>query len=355
MKIKVILYSDEIHDAYNEFLKKSKKSMLFHSLSYRKFLKITFPDCEDYYFCAFKGKEIQAILPIFIKSGKYGKIANSLPFFGSHGGIIYRGDKINENCKIKLLDSLDKLCQLKDIVTCTIINTPFEKDESIYSLFKSDLYDERIGQITKLPECNDEFACEEKLLRLIHPKTRNHVRKAFKSNFKIVVNNSEESFNILYEIHKENILSINGKPKRKIIFKNIQEAFEPKKDYNIFTAVYNDRIVSSMLIFYHKNIVEYFCPATKSDFRDKNPLSGLIFSAMKDSILNKKSQYWNWGGTWLTQKSVYNFKARWGTIDYPYKYYIKTNSQFNKDEYSASDLDRNYENFYFMPYSLCKK
>ena len=328
MKIKVILYSDEIHDAYNEFLKKSKNSMLYHTLSYRKFLKKTFSDCEDYYFCAFKEKEIQAILPVFIKSGKYGRVVNSLPFFGSHGGIIYRGDEINEHCKIELLKSLDKLCHSKNIFSCTIINTPFEKDDSLYNIFRPDLFDTRIGQVTKLPTCKNEAVCEESLFKIIHSKTRNMVRKGFKSNFKILVNNSEESFNALFEIHQENILSVNGKPKKKKIFKNIREVFEPEKDYNIFTAEHNNKIVSSMLIFYHKNIIEYFCPATKSGYRDKNPLSALIFTAMKHSILNKNSLYWNWGGTWVSQKGVYFFKKRWGTTDYPYKYYIKNLLEF---------------------------
>jgi hypothetical protein len=354
MKVEIKLYTDELKNSYNNFLNISKNSMFYHSLSYRKFLKETFSNCEDYYFCAFIENEIHAVLPIFVQPGKFGNVLNSLPFFGSNGGIIYRGEKLNEVCKINLLKSLEQLCKMKKAFSCTIIDNPFEKDQSIYKLFNANLYEKRTGQITKLPVCENEVDCKEKLLKLFHSKTKAMIRKGLNSNFKIVVDNSLESFDSLFKIHRSNMLRIGGKHKKKIIFDTIFRVFKPNEEYRIYNAKYNDETISSLLVFYHKDMVEYFCPATELKFKDKQPLSVLIFMAMKDSILDKKSLFWNWGGTWLTQVGVYRFKSKWGTIDYNYNYHIKTFFDFKKNEYSANDLTQNYENFYTLPYSLCK-
>lgn len=354
MNVKIKLYSDEMEKLYINFLNSSNNSMFYHCLSYRKFLKEIFSDCEDYYICAFIGNEIFAVLPVFVKPGKFGNIINSLPFFGSHGGIIYRGDKINKFCEMSLLKYLEKLCKVKKVFSCTIIGTPFEKDQLIYKLFNPNLHDDRIGQITKLPICDDKIKCEESLFKLFHSKTRNSIRKGLKSNFKIICDNSLQSFENLYRLHKKNMEYIGGKAKKKDIFDTIFRVFKPNDEFNIYSALYDGVTISAILLFYHKGTVEYFCPATDLNFKNKQPLSVLIYKAMMDSVLNKKSLLWNWGGTWSTQKGVYFFKSRWGSSDYPYKYYIKTFFNFKKNQYSASQLNESYENFYSLPFSLCK-
>jgi len=355
MNIEIKLYTDDMEASYNNFLKASKISMFYHSLSYRKLLKKIFTDCEDFYFCAVDGEKIYAILPVFIKLGKFGNVINSLPFFGSNGGIIYIGEKLEKKIKLKLFKSLDELCKIKKAFSCTIIEPPFEKDKSIYKSFESNLIDTRIGQFTELPKSENELKCEENLFKIIHPKHRNSIRKGLKSNFEISIDNSKHSINEMYKLHGDNMRNIGGLSKKKIFFDNINSLFKPNDEYRIYIAKYNGELASSLLIFYYKDMVEYYCPSSKKKFKEKNPLSVLIYKAMKDSILEKKSLIWNWGGTWLSQKGVYNFKSRWGTVDFPYKYHIKTSHNIKVEEYSAKELFKNYENFYSLPFSLCKK
>jgi len=70
---------------------------------------------------------------------------------------------------------------------------------------------------------------------------------------------------------------------------------------------------------------------------------------MKDAT-KKKCKYWNWGGTWLSQTGVYQFKKRWGTHDLKYNYYTNLidNSILNL---SKEDLLREYPYFYVLPFS----
>lgn len=71
---------------------------------------------------------------------------------------------------------------------------------------------------------------------------------------------------------------------------------------------------------------------------------------MKDSI-HAGYNRWNWGGTWITQEGVYNFKKKWGTEDYPYYYYNKI---YDKKilEIEKQELLEEFEYFYVIPFSV---
>ena len=56
---------------------------------------------------------------------------------------------------------------------------------------------------------------------------------------------------------------------------------------------------------------------------------------------------WNWGGTWKTQKGVYDFKKKWGAGDYPYYYFTKI---LNEDLLGGTpeELLQDYPGFYVV-------
>ena len=112
------------------------------------------------------------------------------------------------------------------------------------------------------------------------------------------------------------------------------------------------QLVSGLLVFNFKDWVEYFVPATNERFRSMQPLSAVIYLAMKHSMIHKSSRRWNWGGTWPSQSDVYFFKSRWGSKEFPYKYFIKEFSRISiKDSFCASDLLESFKYFYSIPFS----
>ena len=147
--------------------------------------------------------------------------------------------------------------------------------------------------------------------------------------------------------------SIGGKPKSSKFFELIKKYFESNLDYDIYVANKDGIYISAMLVFYYNNVVEYFTPVVKVEYRSFQPLSLLIFQAMVDNS-NKKFKWWNWGGTWLSQDGVYRFKSRFGAIDKEYKYFIKVN---NQDIYNSTKekLLSEYENFYTIPFDRLTK
>ena len=73
---------------------------------------------------------------------------------------------------------------------------------------------------------------------------------------------------------------------------------------------------------------------------------------MLDAVVEKKMQLWNWGGTWLSQNGVYQFKSRWGTKDYPYFYHVRVVDPAGMlEEVREDELLASYPYFYTIPFS----
>ena len=188
MTIKINLLQSDDEILYEGFLHSVGHSLIYYSLIYRDFLKRILTNSKDFYIIAHENNRIIGALPTFITfNAKYGNILNSLPFYGSHGGIILsqelsNGEKLNVSQM--LIDSLDSLIHENNVVASTLISNPFQSDDNFYEEhFEYSLQDIRIGQITPLPnEWNNEDKLSEELLKIFHYKTRNCIRKSQKAN-----------------------------------------------------------------------------------------------------------------------------------------------------------------------------
>tara|TARA_Y100000768_G_scaffold384601_1_gene368959 strand:- start:3720 stop:4787 length:1068 start_codon:yes stop_codon:yes gene_type:complete len=341
------------HEAdYNEFLHRCEDAMIYHSIPYKNFLtEFLSDDAEINYFLLYSNNDLVAALPTAIVDGPYGKILNSLPFFGSHGSIIQTG---SEDEKRFLLNYFLSYCEKHKIKFSTIIDTPFTNNSSFYESFMGvDFHDYRIGQIKKLSSASNKSDCSENLFLSYHQKTRNMVRKALKSDLTYQCDTSSDAISALHKLHQSNLISIGGIPKPRRFFDAIRNNFNEGSQFRVYTAKCNDgKIVCALMLLYFKNIVEYFVPATSPEWRSTQPLSALIHISMIDAIIENGSEIWNWGGTWASQEGVHRFKLRWGSIDIPYNYYTKI---FGEKE-SIIDLDKSillekYPWFYTLPFS----
>ena len=342
MIIKIL--TKDIEPQYNDFILSFADSLFYHSLLFKKLLKELF-HFEDYYLVAVEDDNIIGVLPAFLSKTSLGNSLNSLPFFGSNGGMItHRKD--NEQIKIQLLRTFYELAEEKNCLTSTIINSPFEENPSIYDSFNPDFYDRRIGQITDLPQYNERI--EEELLYMYSAFTRRMIRKALKNSVVVKKERSGESLDFLKYSHIENMRHIGGKIKPPEFFEYVYENFRFDKDYTIWVAYYGDTPIASLLLFYFNNTVEYYIPAITRDYRSIQPLSLIIFKAMVDAS-KKGYKYWNWGGTWPDQEGVYRFKKKWNARNIAYQHFIKIHNQeiFN---YSPDEVSSAFPYFYVIPF-----
>lgn len=332
----------------DRFFLSVSNAMLYHSVKFARLLS-AFLECE--YRCVIavdSHSQIVGALPFFLKERHGVRVANSMPFYGSHGGVVLR--ERNDELFAALLGFYQAHVELEGCAVSTVIASPFSDDSAIYELcFKIPPSDQRVGQITELPTESSDSA----LMGSLPSKTRNMVRKSEKQNFRWISAFDEQALEFLANVHLENMQEIGGIAKPKHFFDLVASNFQYGLDYRIYMAYWDGQPVAAMLLFYSGKTVEYFTPVIKAEYRALQPLTCLIFNAMRDAV-DEGYRYWNWGGTWVTQEGVYRFKKSWGAVDSPYNYYsvIFDDSVLSM---SREQLLSDYAYFYTVPFGWLRK
>jgi len=335
--MKIVLLERDLEDQYERFLLTHNESLLYYSVKFKNFLKDLL-NCDEEYLVAIEDIQIKGVFPLMKKRGRYGWVYNSLPFYGSNGGIIAD----NKDTFLCLLREYNKLISRDNVGASTVVLNPFRQDH--YSTIKYNVLDKRIAQFTELILGQNP---EGELMAKIQSSARRNINKAIKNGIKIEINNS--CFEFLKNTHNENMKTIDGKSKPNSFFKLIGRYFESEKDYNLYIGILDGRPIAGLLLFYYNKVVEYYIPVIVQEFRTLQPLALIIYQAMIDAF-KRGYRVWNWGGTWITQEGVYRFKKKWSTIDREYSYYIQIN---NPDIYfvTKGKLVEEYDNFYVIPFN----
>ena len=87
MSIKVETLGPELEEAYDQYVSRNEQSLLYHGVKYKYFLKALL-GCDEEYLLAVEGGTIRGVLPLMYTSGSGGYVYNSLPYYGSNGGIL---------------------------------------------------------------------------------------------------------------------------------------------------------------------------------------------------------------------------------------------------------------------------
>jgi lipid II:glycine glycyltransferase (peptidoglycan interpeptide bridge formation enzyme) len=269
---------------------------------------------------------------------KRGKVLNSLPFYGSNGGVLAD----TEEAAHLLLGHYNQMLADEHIISSTLIENPFAQVCRSLSAAEHNFSDVRIAQYTDLTRFDDEAG----FLEMIDGSTRRNIKKAQRAN---VVVSKDFDFDYLFAIHQANMQAIGGKAKSKIVFDLMPSYFEKEKDYSIYIAYKDGQKVAALLIFYFNQVVEYFTPVIENEFRSDQPLAAILSAAMQEAK-QRGFKLWNWGGTWETQGGVHAFKSKWAASESRYHYYTKVldKSLLNL---TAEAISNEFPNFYVLPFS----
>jgi hypothetical protein len=349
MSIRVERLDNTNADDYRHVLTTAPHVLLHSSLTYLAFLERVLEAARPHYFIAYEAGRPVGILPAIVGANpRFGPVINSLPFYGSNGGVTTSVDARDGGAVYgALLDALDDLAASVRAVASTVISNPFDDSTTFYESRGAHTFrDERIGQFTPLPPADGDVGAA--LMGMFHQKTRNAIRKAEKSAITLSHEDTLTSLRALAELHRQNIEAVGGLAKPWQVFAAIRETFAYDQDYRVYTAEHDGQVVAALLVFFHQKTAEYFTPATGEAFRSLQPMSLLAHHAMQEAV-KRGCTRWNWGGTWRSQHGVYQFKSRWGTRDLPYYYYTQL---FDRDllRLTPTELHREYEFFYVLPY-----
>lgn len=343
---------------YLRFVSGQPNAMLYHTLRYRGFLRRVLGPVEDDYLLTWEDGELRAVMPVFHRKGPFGAVVNSLPFFGSHGGVLVE-ESASPEVADAILQAFMTLCYDLQAVSWTVVEHVFKESGPNYSALGATHSDSRTGQVTHLPEQGgrSRVAIAEELMARFHSKTRNMVRKGQAMVGSMLHANSEETMRTLHRLHAENMEAIGGTPKSWSVFEGISKAFDYDSDYRVYVSTAeNGDVSAALLVLFHSNWVEYFTPAIDHRYRSHQPLSALIMQAMTDAVEERGSRFWNWGGTWSSQAGVYRFKSRWGATDHPYAYHIGVGLSSEELEGTTKEvLLSDYPFFYVLPFGILEQ
>ena len=178
-------------------------------------------------------------------------------------------------------------------------------------------------------------------------KQRNMVRKAHKSGVEVSLTEDPNDYQFLQTIHESNLADLGGRAKEARFF----ELARAHLATLTYIARFKGRPVAGAFLVRQGPTLEYFTPAILAEFRTYQPLSAIIFQAMLEAAQNGV-QWWNWGGSWLSQESLITFKKRWGTLNQEYGYYIKLHQGIRPWlDMGKSLILKHYPYFYVIPFA----
>lgn len=351
--VEIRLMEKTDHASYSALLETSSYAMFTHSLEYLNYLEAILDDCQPMHLVAVDNNGIVCgALPLMSKDAPQGRVLNSLPYYGSHGSLIL-GTVRRQDARWKLLQAVNQLSSAPETLASTLIGNPLDSvTNDLWN--QTDFEDERISQMTILPSADSHDTAAEAVFSLIHGKTRNLVKKGMSQGYRIWHSDGNWELEELHRLHSANLSSIGGLAKTKHSLEMIPTYFDYDQQYRVYCASQADQIIAALLVFYFKDHVEYFMPAVDREHRSNQALSALIFTAMNDSIVQKQSKLWNWGGTWRSQTSLHHFKSRWGARDTTYSYATRLGPRAPKNLRLLDPelLAKAYPNFFVLPYSV---
>lgn len=332
------------YDPYDTFIRKIKNSTFYQSAKHLKFLEDLL-DSKAMAISAKENDELVGILPFFVKETKYGNVLNSLPFFGSYGGILSNHYEVQKN----ILELLNNFNKENELLSSVIIANPFKNNEAYNKIYKHDIKEERLIQCVSLKNKSQDTLWNE-----LEQRVRRSIRKSEKNQVSVNTEDvNEQIFEKFYQLHKTDMESKNGRSKPTEFFKYVRKHFIQRQDYDIFTAIKDGEAIAYLLVFYFPPFTEYYMPAYRPDYKHLQSTSLLIWESMKEST-KRNMEFYNFGGTWKNQNELYMFKKGWNSIDYHYNYYIfrdlaRVNSM------GLKSVKENYENFYVTSYDEITK
>lgn len=331
----------ELTNAYDQYFSRHPETLFYHSSKYKNFLK-SLLRCDEEYLLAVDGENICGVIPLMFAEWEGKRVYNSLPFYGSNGGIVAEHDGAYE----ALADAYREITRRQTTLSSTIIESPFATQPA--NGLSGNLSDYRISQFS-----NIRFSANhrEMILGQIDSSARRNIMKAEREGVTVAIDHSQ--LPRLRDMHQANMRAIGGLPKTDEFFALIPEHFVPQVDFNLYVAEKDGLIISALLLFYFNETVEYFTPAVDAEHRTLQPLSLILIQAMTDAS-RRGFRWWNWGGTWATQTGVHRFKKKWGAVERRYNYHVQLNDK-SILEWPSEKILNTFPHFYVAPFSALKQ
>lgn len=320
-------WSAASESAIAAFVSSHPEGLIYYSPAFRRYLlAVAGGECRSR--IALDDGHVAGVLPLLIKDGPFGSVLNSLPFFGSNGGVL----AATAEAEAALVAEYDRVAATATVATW--IAHPFMDTATP----RHDLTDERIAQWTTLTPGGV-------LPDAVESSARRNVQKAQAAG--VTARESAEALPFLEATHRANMAAIGGRAKPPAFFSQLA-TMTYGQDWRLHVAEQDGAALAALLTFEASKTVEYVMPAVVESARALQPTAVILAAAMADAAARGFTR-WNWGGTWLTQEGVYRFKKKWGANERRYRYYVALADDSLRRR-SAAELSAAYPWYFTLPY-----
>lgn len=305
--LEIVSLTPEGEGAYARFVFDHPAALISYSLTYRDFL-VEVLGCDARYAVAPRDGNVVDVLPVMSIDGSMGVVLNSLPYFGSNGGVL----AVESEAHAALLRWYSEQARGEEVLTATIVANPLASGRPKPP---SDVVDLRVGHVTDLTNGGEP---EARVWNAIDGSARRNIKKAERLGTCVSIENT--NFDDLGKLHQRSMRAIGAFIKAPQFFGAVQAHFRPSVDYDLYIGRIEGRPVAVPLTFYCGGSVDYYDP----DDHIAQPMAAVLFAAMVEAA---KRGYvrWNWGANWPAHVSLQRFKAKWGGVASEYQYATKIN------------------------------
>jgi hypothetical protein len=312
--------------------------LFVHSIAYRDLL-VEELGCEPEYLVAREAGEIRGVLPLMWAEDPAGRICNSLPYNGSHGGPL----AADARAERALIEAWNERAADPSTLAATMIENPFAAPAAPGPVHE--LTDERFSHFTVLPPGGRA----PELMALISPEARNNVRRAARRGVEVELNNG--ALPEVHRIHEEVMAGFGARAKSRRFFDSIPARLDTD-GFAVWVARVDGEIAAALLVVRFNGVSEYFASGTREGFRRHHPHPALVFAALVEET-RRGVRLWNWGGTRDGMDGVYHFKSKWGSRAVRYRYLVRLNDRSLLDA-APDELLGRFPGFYVVPFAALR-
>ena len=272
---------------------------------------------EAFQVVAYFGDAVAGWMPLYLRDGPAGFIANSAPYFGSHGGIIATGVASFTSVANAALEFLRN----REVRSLNVIEPLCDPYRGLYEeTLPVVTGTKRVAHVKVLTGLESPQALLASLGGLVRSNLR---RKCWKAGLSVSREESDDAVDWLTLHHTAQMRSKGAPPKARSFF----DAWRGRSDTDgkpasrLYIARHDGKPVAGLYLRTWRNWVEYLTPAFDIDAGHLQPLTAVIFEAMLDCARDG-FRSWNFGGSGVDLWGVHAFKENWGGERVEYRYHL---------------------------------
>lgn len=340
---KIVTENDEL-SAIHQFV--NKNALVQHSIKLKDIYKHMNQFDYKYIVCFSESNKVVGVFPFIHFKGAFGDIIHSTPYIGYGGGCSQSFDYLKS-----MVAELMAYARKHGILLVTICTSPFSKDYSQYKkIFKPDFVQENFYQYINL---------ENDYLKEMTSKNRNNLKR----NLRIAEENgvylkedySESSlFNWYKNVYVPRLEETRGAIYPFEVFNELRKEFG-KERLLIQYAMIEDMIIGAGLFLKQQKSIDNFMRVIGSEYQRTN--AGVMLDYWSIQFAKEHGfAFYNWQSCDRIDSPIFKYKKTWGSKVNSHYYITKiTNSIKTLKEVSLSDIKKEYNGVYILPYSEFEK